>query len=261
MQPPYIGITGFMSVSEVLRMASVQYSLSARRRELKPVRDLMVGVLVSLKTLAGGTNKWPGRYPKVDDIKSIFTGHPHMVNLIHYNTDDPTTLARQLLELHELAGEHLHGFQLNVAWPDMGQLRRYRMMRADRPRIVLQIGDRAMREVDGVPGRIAERVHGYGDLVDDILIDPSGGLGEPFNTEIARIMLAVVKERCPSVNLGVAGGLHPDSLGLVEPLLKEFPELSIDAEGRLRRKPQDDLDIVVAEQYFRAAHDLFERLT
>ena len=31
-----------------------------------------------------------------------------------------------------------------------------------------------------------------------------------------------------------AGGLGPESVGLVEPLYREFPDLSIDAQGKLR---------------------------
>jgi phosphoribosylanthranilate isomerase len=261
MQRPYIGITGFMGWHEVTGMPRVLQAL-ASRRNLPHVRDLMVGVLVSSKTLAGGTNKWPGRYPKIENIRSIFVAHPNMMNLIHYNTDDQTTLAMQLLTLVEIAGDQLHGFQLNIAWPHVGEIEKFHEATSWKQKLVLQVGRRAIEMAERAPQKLAEMVARYADsvrYVDYVLIDPSGGKGEPFSTESARALLGAIAERCPKVGLGVAGGLSADSLDLVEPLLEEFPNLSIDAEGRLRTKPADDLDLAVAERYFVDAFALFER--
>lgn len=256
MRRPYIGITGFMSWHEVTGMPRVLQAL-ASQQDFPHIRDLMVGVLVSSKTLGGGTNKWPGRYPKVGTIKSIFVTHPSMVNLIHFNTDNPMTLVAELIKLHELTGSNLHGFQLNMAWPSIGDLEMYREAMGWEPRLVLQIGARAMHDLEDSPAKVSEMVGHYVGVIDDILIDPSGGKGEPFNTESARAFLRAVAERGWDIGLGVAGGLSAETLHLVGPLAEEFPQLSIDAEGRLRRKPQDDLDLEVAEKYFNGAYALF----
>jgi len=58
------------------------------------------------------------------------------------------------------------------------------------------------------------------------------------------------------MGLGVAGGLSPTTLDLVRPLTNEFPDLSIDAEGRLRT-PEDHLDLAVSSEYLRKAFEMF----
>ncbi|MBI3627473.1 MAG: hypothetical protein HY220_01855 [Candidatus Sungbacteria bacterium] len=234
---------------EVVWMAGVQHSLATKN----PVRWLMSGVLASSKTLVGLTNKWPGRYPKVEDIKSIFTAHLNMVNLIHYNTDNEMGALGDLVRLHELAGPHLHGFQLNMAWPETRLLDDYRRAFGWEPRIVLQIGRRAMGEMNHDPREVSDRLEDYAGVVDDVLIDPSGGKGEPFNTESARMFLRAIAERGWDLGLGIAGGLDAQSIQLLEPLLEEFPGLSIDAESRLRNKPADDLNLERARLYFTEA--------
>ncbi|MDP3947688.1 MAG: hypothetical protein Q8Q41_03295, partial [bacterium] len=140
-------------------------------------RKLMVGVLASSKTLAGRTNKWPGRYPKMERISEIFQVHPAALNLIHYNTDEPETLSDQLLRLVEISGENLHGFQLNVAWPLVEELEKFHEATSWKQRLVLQVGGGAMARVEHSPQKFADMVALYGGfvgVVDDVLIDPSG---------------------------------------------------------------------------------------
>ena len=134
-QSTYIGVTGFMTPQEV-RAALRCFSGS-------PACKFMVGVLVSSKTLAGKRNKWPGRYPATERIVEIFQPHAAAVNLIHYNTDEPNTLSGQLLRLMDLAGSHLHGFQLNIAWPSIGEIETFHEATGFKQRIVLRsVGER-----------------------------------------------------------------------------------------------------------------------
>ena len=58
------------------------------------------------------------------------------------------------------------------------------------------------------------------------------------------------------MGLVVAGGLSPTTLHLVQPLIEEFPDVSIDAEGRLRDH-EDHLDLQVAGQYLSKAFKMF----
>src|SRR5437868_5866280 len=115
---PYVGVTGFMSRPEVVEALAMVPRGSVRR--------LMVGVLMSSKTLVGQINKWPGRYPKKDAIVDIFIDDPRALNLIHYNTDNPEALFTQLAEITKLAGPNLDGFQLNIAWPPISQIENWR---------------------------------------------------------------------------------------------------------------------------------------
>ncbi len=253
---PYIGVTGFMTPQEV------RFALRSAE-EFNLTRQLMVGVLASSKTLDYRPNKWPGRYPKPDRIAEIFQNHPLALNLIHYATDDPTTLCRQLVRMTELAGKKLHGFQLNVAWPNQNELYHFRKTTDGEMRIVLQIGSKAMAAFGNHPAQIAQVVTGYRrsgfghDLIDDVLIDSSGGKGVPFDPAFALPILREIGKLNPGLGLGVAGGLSPANIDVLSPLLQECPELSIDAEGQLREKQHDDLDLGEVWMYLQKAGVLY----
>ena len=244
MKQVYVGITGFTSRNEV-------YSVSDSMMSEDSNRLLMVGVLASQKTLRGQKNKWPNRYPRVQDISGIFTQHEGVLNLIHYSTDNhhenPNFLIDELIQMTQLGGPFLHGFQLNIAWPSRGAIAEFRKNVPNKV-IVLQIGGKALRVINHSPKNLADDLIKYEELVDYVLIDPSGGLGIPFDTEKARTYLEAIKERGIDLGLGVAGGLSPTTLDLVQPLLSDFPELSWDAEGRLRDE-QDKLVLKTSIEY------------
>lgn len=246
---PYIGITGFMRPEEV---AAVLEALPE-----SPIRVVMVGVLASWKTLNGIPNKYPRLFPRIEHISNIFPNHPFAVNLIHYSTDEPSTLSDQLVRLTGLGGPNLHGFQLNIVWPDIESLEAYRRQHSE-TRIVLQIGSKAFSMIEDSPPMLVAKVSEYIDLVTDVLLDPSGGRGQPFNTGQAREYLYALRERDSDIGLGVAGGLGPSTLELVEPLLLEFPELNIDAQGQLRNQ-EGDLDLERAITYLLKALQMFPR--
>jgi hypothetical protein len=232
MRYPYIGVTGFTS-GEQVDQALICVPLSGRR--------LMVGVLASSKTLAGMPNRWPQRYPPVREISSIFRSDPRCLNLVHYSTDHPKQFPEELCRIERLVGPRLHGFQLNIRWPDPELVEDYRRVSllTRRPKIVLQIGPAALREVG--PAQLRRRVQEYGTLIDDVLIDPSGGLGKPLKPGEVQSYLAALEGLRPGI--GVAGGLSAKRLGLLDPL-RQFPgfsRLSIDAEGGLRDPETDEL--------------------
>jgi len=235
----YVGVSGFMRQDEV-REALAAFPDCGR--------SLMVGPLVSAKTLSGQRNKYPNRYPLVEDIAGIFVDDPRCLNLIHYSSDvapDGGTLIRLL----DLGGPHCHGFQFNGTWPRVWALDR--LLRAaeksERPlRIVLQ----ARRGPDGfvLPSDVE-----YGDAATDILLDASGGRGLPLDVVTAREGLRELD--WDGVGHGVAGGLCAETVGALAPLLAEYPDLSIDAEGRLRTA-EDHLDMAKVRAYLRASADV-----
>jgi len=227
---PYVGVTGFMSRKEVYEAISMIPEGSTHR--------LMVGVLMSSKTLAGQQNKWPGRYPKKEAVADIFVNDPRVLNLIHYNTDHPETVFSQLVEITELSGPCLDGFQLNIAWPPISQLKNYREAHPEKF-LLLQIGDKAMAQVESME-QFTGLVGAYLPIIDAILVDQSGGRGELLDrAKGAEYLMAVRKY--PKLGLGIAGGLGPETLHILDPFVKEFPELSIDAEGGLRMLRPDDI--------------------
>lgn len=243
---PYIGVTGFMNSHEV---GAILWSLPKTSHH-----RLMAGVLASSKTVRGQPNRWPGRFPTMDTIGDIFLPHPRVLNLVHYSTDTPESLAAECRTVLQLAGPHCHGLQLNVRWPDPAQLVDLRLA-CPRAKVILQLGSKAMAEEGDDPERIIERlVYGYHDLLDGVLFDPSGGLGQPFNPAVATCFIQLAREMGLDCALGVAGGLAPETIALLAPVVKILPTVSIDAEGRLRTPPPEDaLDIDRASAYVQAA--------
>jgi hypothetical protein len=232
---PYIGVTGFTTDREV------RTALAALPKQTS--RLLMVGVLASHKTLGGQTNKWPRRYPKADEIASIFVPDNRTLNLVHYHVGEALEpLPEQLVRAMRAGGAHCHGLQLNIAWPDPTDLGSFRLTYPDAV-LVLQVGSRAMDKVGRDPLRVAKRLKdAYGDLIDYVLVDPSAGFGQALDPALIMPFCEAIAETCPQLRCVVAGGLGPDSLALLEPFAAKFPSISSDAEGRLR-DDEDRLDL------------------
>jgi len=253
MNIPYIGVTGFMSRNEVKQALLVVPKNSKHK--------LAVGVLMSSKTLAGMQNKWPGRYPKRDDVPTIFFSDSRAINIIHYNTDNPETICKQLMEITLRYDQFFDGFQLNVAWPSVDELRFYRdphfsrCLSSKNKHLILQIGAQAMEQVPDLQ-EFVERLEKYTSVVDSILVDQSAGKGKSLDPAKGGEILRMVSKHS-SLGLGIAGGLNAQTLDVLKSLIRRFPNLSIDAEGRLRTsQPEDALDMEKTHAYLRGAYAL-----
>lgn len=245
---PYIGIAGVTSRIEA-ELALGRFRKYAETSDVE--RKLMIGALVSLKTLYEKKNKYPNRYPDVSKLPDIFYNrHDDALNIIHYSTDEYETLYAQLLALHHLAGEYLDGFQLNVVWPDFEEIALYKTKYPNK-KIILQVGRRAFNDKE-----FTDKIKEYDGLIDYVLIDPSGGKGLPFWKINAVKYLMTVENTFPKINLALAGRIGPDSLKFVAPLLDDFPNLSIDAESGLRNEG-DHLDMEKVEEYIKRYFELF----
>lgn len=258
---PYIGITGVMTPQEVRYLTKEIPSA--------PSHDLMLGVLVSWKTLQGIPNKYPRLFPSVARISEILEEeHPHLVKLIHYSVDkeQEDTLSDQLLRLVDIAGSRIHGFQLNIAWPHLLELEKFRKVHAAM-RLILQIGPVAMAMTavgrEESPQRLCEQTRDYVSLVDDVLLDASAGKGLPLDPGWTQQYLSVLWQRYRfHLGLGVAGGLGPGpELNRVRPLLSNTPwhkTLSIDAQAGVHDPETEDLDHFGAASYYVQALRMFE---
>ncbi|OGL62309.1 hypothetical protein A3E97_04790 [Candidatus Uhrbacteria bacterium RIFCSPHIGHO2_12_FULL_47_12] len=250
---PYIGVTGFIQANHDL----AQFLLATIRGHFQVHHHLMVGALASAKTLRGEQNKWPGRTPLIEDLASCFVNDPLAINLAHFATDDRDTIDVQLMQLMDRAGPFCDGVQLNMVWPNIDQLATAMLTKRMR-RVVLQIGATAFRQVDENPQRLAERLDEYKDHVTDILFDLSGGHGLEMDSARAIEVLRAVRTRHPNLGTGVAGGLSQETIHLLAPIVKEFPNINIDAEGRLRTpQPEDAMHDGKAMGYVTSAIDLF----
>lgn len=244
----YIGVTGFTNRLQVLEALSV----FPHHSEV----SLMVGVLASWKSLRNVPLKpqWQKQNPTQLRFGRIFLQDDRVENLIHYSCDEEhvETLFEDLVIAHDLAGPHVHGFQLNMAWPDPKVISRFLTRYELNATFVLQIGTKALAMADNSPSRVIERLIPYEGLIDAILLDTSGGRGIPFDPRVARGYLEAFDTYGLDFDLGVAGGLGPETLHLVEPLLLDFPELNIDAQGQLRTA-EFDLDLEATKLYLQRA--------
>lgn len=228
-------------------------------------RMLMLGVLASYKTLHGTKTKYPFRYPAIEDIGNTFVDAPSRVlNLIHYHTDHVGSILAQMYEVTRYGGPHVHGIQLNMAWPQRWKLDAHKN-RHDGQVIVMQCGRKALEQCGLQQGSdfslsalasFVRRVASYKDSVDYVLLDMSGGNNLPLDPSFLQTCLTALYAQGLSPMLGIAGGLTAETLAAVAALLSLFHDLSIDAEGGLRDE-FDHLDMVKAIRYLRTARQYF----
>jgi len=235
MEKPYIGITGPISIQET---KDVCKEFSNAGYSMKSQHVPMLGFLASNKTINNQViqNK---RYPSIKSLPELLRATDSQVlTMIHYNSREIETLSNQIAQIFDGIYENglCRAIQLNIVWPDIGQVSKIKEQYSEM-QIVFQASNKAMLEK--TPNQIAKGVRSYGDSLSYVLIDPSGGRGLPFNLESSVAIYSELKEQCPDLTIGFAGGFTGEN---VEPRLKELfqrtkdDNFCIDAEGGLRDK-------------------------
>lgn len=254
---PYIGITDFASRDEVLDMLKV---FRQHRRPGSP-RKLHVGVMMSYKTLTGMPSRWSNVYPQPERLREIFSINTlDLLNCLHYADyenslkKDNFLLQAGLFQMFEVVKSCplISAVQLDMVWPDPVIVSTVR--HEFRGEIILQVGALAMERLGNDPERVAYKIESYEGAIDRVLFDRSGGQGIPLDADILLPYIRELKEKMPDLGdsqIGVAGGLRPSTLHLLRPLIKEFPMLSTDAQGGMRRSgnTQDPIDWDLARNY------------
>lgn len=247
----YIGITGVKSLDESSALLRL-----ARDLPLPPSHRLMIGGLASYKSLRLGYVADPSQYILPTELNETLICDPQIMNIVHYNSrhDELLEQIRNVLEVVYNA----EGIQLNIEWPNPEILRVLRNEGA--PIVVLQVSAAASEVLDHDPVRLARRLAEYEGLIDYALIDPSGGTGQGFDPEYGEAVLSELVKTDLSIQWGIAGGLGPGRLDGLVPLLELYPELSWDAQARLRTTDGSALDLVACEQYMREGIALLHKL-
>lgn len=256
MKTPYIGITDFMSAEQARAMLSV-FSQQSINSVLQ--RKLMVGVMMSYKTLVGIYTRWTKAFPSNDAVAKIFVSDPPAFNTLHYADYDGIDVVKCLPAAVQIGGENIHALQLDMIWPDPVAIEEVSRQYPDL-QIILQVGKNAFQAIGDDVAGLLSRLEQYGEHLDYVLLDRSMGRGLPMEPERLRPFLRALKHERPDLGLAVAGGLGPNTVQVVQSLVSEFPSLSIDAQGRLR--PSGDalnepIDWNMAEEYLRKAIDIF----
>lgn len=248
----YIGITDFVSANQVLAMLEV---LRINRKETSK-RMLHVGVMTKEKIIRREPSKWKGIYPEKESFSHIFgVVEEDVCNCLHYvETDRNRAFREPLREAIGFCGNHLSAVQLDLVWPSPMELVKLVEEIEMDFEIILQIGKTAFDEVLVNPVELVKRLSNYVGIVDRVLLDLSGGRGIEMDPYMLSAFVRAVRRELP-MGVGVAGGLGPDTCSLLVPIAAEFPDISVDAQGKLRRSgdSKDPIDWDLASIYLERA--------
>ncbi len=232
---PYVGITGPVTVSET---KDICQEFSNADYTLETNHIPMLGFLVSFKNLNGEATR-NRRYPPLNTLSELLRATDNRVlTMIHYNTPKPDSLSDQVARLFDGIYETglCRSIQLNIVWPEIGQVMKIKE-RYPEMQIVFQASDTAMANKTAT--QIANGIKDYGNSIDYVLIDPSGGRGLLFDLSSSLAVYSEVKEHCPDLTVGFAGGFTGENVASrVQEILQQLGDnsFSIDAEGGLRDK-------------------------
>ncbi len=242
MAQPYVGIKGVTSHTEV---ESILSSAPDMRHAV------MVGILMNEDILAGKPVQHPKRYPDISRLNEIFIGHPRALNLVCYQTKAPDSLYDQLCEIRERTGSRLHGFQLDLPEPPILVMDR---IRQDWPqaKFSLRINREMFRRSGHRPDVLACTVKEISDLIDYAFVDFTNGDGVPCSPDLLRSLLGALRSAKVPLHLGIGGGLGVYTLSPLKSILRESPDLCLDADFRLRDE-QDRLDIQASGEFLNKA--------
>lgn len=257
MTAPYIGITDFMSAQQSQEMADF-FEKIVREKTQSVRHKLMVGVVSYYETLNDFPSEWTDAVPKKEDIAGIFVDRACLFNTIHYVDFENRNLLANLTRVTELGGRNLHAIELDMVWPEPDALIKYRS-RFPQIKIILQVNSPALDTLSNFETSLIRQMASYGNTLDAVFLDKSMGKGLGMDWKFLRPLIQTVSSKMPNLSVAVAGGLGPETMNLVEPLISEFPELSIDAESRLRQSQDvhDPIDWQMAKEYLRQSLNLF----
>lgn len=258
-----------MTLAEIVHCNNVFHEAKANTHWMLRSDDglkFMAGVLVSSKTLAGGTNKYPNRYPPIGHVAEIFSfDQEHLLRTIHYNTDDAVTIDEQVDQLMAIAPRAIDALQLNIRWANPVKLQRVNRKYPDL-RIILQIGAGALGDVTEPEDiYVGSALQAYKGVVNDFLIDPSGGVGKAL--DIWHAFACLADRDIPAfMRPGVAGGREAGNVRELKGLMRRHGLVNLDAESRIRTPRSDygdggdHLDLEKADRFLTASVALVEEV-
>lgn len=259
---PYIGVTGITRDNEAdLVRRTFDESLSPN-----DTHQGMAGYLVSNEYMRAVSQK-NSRYVPLAQLRGLMTRteSPGILNMIHFGTDQRRDLAGQITQVFE--SDHLYddgicrAVQLNMSWPPIDQLAKIKESFPS-----LQVVLSLTRGIFANNSRydISKRLAPYPELVDYILIDPSGGHGVPFEADdIAKYYRSLDHDRF-SQPVILAGGFDASNVdSRLEDISRRLgtKHFGIDAERNLRTPRDNDfaslLDLGQTARYIQKAARFF----
>lgn len=243
---PYIGVASVTSQHEAQALVSFLPSDV-------PVQ-LAIGVGVTTKTLKNKPTNYPNRLLPFEEIRPIFLRDDRVLNLVHFSTDEPQYLFRDVKKIYDQLGDVVGGIQINLDVPDVEQMLNVWMLTGNEFRRIWQVRLRNLKQY-----RAFKMLTPYSPNISDILLDVSLGRGLFLDQAALDEYTAFskqVRKKYRELGIGVAGGLSADNVADLKPLFKQVGHLNIDAEGQLRDK-EDKLDLSKAQAFIEAASSLY----
>lgn len=261
---PYIAITGFTSPEQIA-------ALEIPRIE---GRDIMLGVLVSSKSLArsraGEDTKKP-RYPSLNKAFSVAKaideiGRDDVKAAFHYNSRE--ALEEIANDLHVIAkSPRIDAIQLNLGDPLLVK-RAVTAMQKEAGHWAAGIYEKVDIIFQANSAMLAR--FSMGELLSffealrppdrkaHVLLDPSGGQGVVIDLQAPNVKIAWDEtRRFPDFVLGIAGGLKPETVG---DIFKAYPASSVDIETGVRTAG-DQMSVPLANEYLKNASEALRSAT
>lgn len=250
---PYIGISGIGFYEEHVDLVDI----AIRERIDNLGYFMMIGVQATGKTQVLEIENKHGRlwHPVGDDIS-------------YAAVNDDSGLTRPYVhcffrdeEMHagvenvmRRTRSYVQGLQFNgLQWTQRdyrGLFRGFKEIYPDQS-VILQANSGVLDA--STPKQMADKLASL--PVDYVLLDASGGTGKRMEEKRIRSYVDEIYQQQIPVGVGIAGGLEASSIGdLFGKMAEDFPGLSCDAEGRLRKGPEGatELDIQRAEEFILA---------
>jgi hypothetical protein len=253
---PLIGITDFENLEQVRSISQVfkEHSSHCFLRIM-----LHVGVMMSYKTLHNIPNRWQNIFPPKEAIAGIFSS-PDVFNCLHFaDYDGHPELWKSLTDAIRYGGVGINALQLDMIWPDPNEIARAVCQFPRRKiEVILQVGRNAFEEISNDPQMLILKLEKYEGVISRVLLDESGGRGEPMKADNLLPFVRAIRKNFPELGVIVAGGLGPDTMYLIKPIVMEYPDVSIDAQGKLRPSgsAMDPIDWEMAKNYIIKALEL-----
>lgn len=232
MRYPYIGITDFETIRQVEQMIDV-FDKAQEKYPSSISRKLMIGVMISYKTLNNISSRWSAIWVKKELIKFLFINNPSVYNTLHYADYKGNTNSEHLLRATEYGGENIQSLQLDMIWPSVEMLAEFKK---ERPEIdlILQVGKPAFKQINNDPAQLVRQLKRYESIIEFVLLDKSMGQGKAMNANELLIYFKAIIDSGINISLAGAGGLSPKNVKIAQPLFDYHKRMSVDAQTGLK---------------------------
>jgi hypothetical protein len=259
---PYVGVSGVVSPEQQQWI----------RETAQPIIDRGRALLLGVKAVH--KNHWleienkygPEHYPVGKDIGGS----------VESTSEDELLVAQVYLDLQAAAQEGESNYEVRfidkllgraawtgvqfdmLPWHENEYTGLFGRIKKEAPLVLLQCHGDIMQKLS--PHKVSELLRSYTGLVDYVLFDASHGKGVTLNPDALEPFVDAASE-LTGIGVGVAGGL--DERTVLSPefqkLLAHYPDLSFDAEGKLRPEGKGALDQDATRAYLASAARVVRR--